>query len=83
MPSIISPKKRAELIETKTDLYAETSTSLRMSDIGYQSLEQDNLKISYDDLDTFVSGLVDGIKNPSKRFEKIGLFDKQKLSVTN
>ena len=78
-------KREHELIETKTDLYAETSTSLRMSDIGYQSLEQDNLKISYDDLDTFVSGLVDGIKNPSKRFEKIGLFDKQNypLQISN
>ena len=42
-----------------------------MSDIGYQSLEQDNLKISYDDLDTFVSGLVGGIKNP-KHFGQSG-----------
>ena len=78
-------KREHELIERKADLYAEKSTSLRMSDIGYQSLEQDNLKISYDDLDTFVSGLVDGIKNPSKRFEKIGLFDKQNypLQISN
>ena len=78
-------KREHELIERKKDLYAETSTSLRMSDIGYQSLEQDNLKISYDDLDAFVSGLVNGIKNPSKKFEKIGLFDKQNypLQISN
>ena len=32
-----------------------------------------------------MSGLVDGIKNPSKRFEKIGLFDKQNypLQISN
>ena len=57
------------------DLFLPYATSLRMSDVGYQSSIQDSLKISYNDLDEFINALVKGIKTPVKKFSNIGMFD--------
>ena len=57
------------------DLFLPYATSLRMSDVGYQSYIQDSLKISYNDLDEFINALVKGIKTPVKKFSDIGMFD--------
>ena len=58
-----------------SDLFLPYATSLRMSDVGYQSKIQDSLKISYNSLDEFVNALVNGIKTPVKKFDDIGMFD--------
>ena len=57
------------------DLFLPFATSLRMSDIGYQSNIQDSLKISYNTLDEFTNALVRGIRTPVKKFNDIGMFD--------
>ena len=57
------------------DLFLPFATSLRMSDIGYQSNIQDSLKISYNTLDEFINALVKGIRTPVKKFNDIGMFD--------
>jgi glutamate--cysteine ligase len=61
----------------KNDLCFPYATSLRMSDIGYQSSMQNALKINYNDLDEFIDAVITGIKTPLKRFENMGLFDEQ------
>ena len=57
------------------DLFLPYATSLRMSDVGYQSKIQDSLKISYNRLDDFINSLIKGIKTPVKKFTDIGMFD--------
>ena len=46
-----------------------------MSKIGYQSPVQEELNISYNDLDSFIKALVRGITTPHPLFTKIGLKD--------
>ena len=58
-----------------SDLFLPYATSLRMSDVGYQSKIQDSLKISYNRLDDFINSLIKGIKTPVKKFNDIGMFD--------
>ncbi|MEK9649655.1 MAG: glutamate--cysteine ligase [Gammaproteobacteria bacterium] len=58
------------------DLYLPNATSLRMSKIGYQSPVQEELHISYNDLNSFIDALVYGITTPHPLFTKIGLLDK-------
>jgi len=62
-------------ILNKTDLFKPDATSLRMSDIGYQSKAQKNLNFKYNDLDEFLSGLRSAIINPYPDFEDLGLKD--------
>ena len=57
------------------DLFLPNATSLRMSEVGYQSSIQDSLEINYNNLNEFVDAIVRGIKTPVKDFEDIGLFD--------
>ena len=57
------------------DLFLPYATSLRMSNVGYQSNIQDSLKISYNNLDEFINTLIKGIKTPIKKFKDIGMFD--------
>ena len=61
----------------KNDLFLPHATSLRMSDVGYQSSMQNALKIKYNDLDEFIDAIIKGIKTPVKRFEDIGLLDEK------
>lgn len=58
-----------------SDLFKEGSTSLRMSDIGYQSKAQKNLDIKYNDLDEFLEELRLAISEPYPEFDAIGLKD--------
>ena len=57
------------------DLFLPAATSLRMSNVGYQSPIQESLQIKYNDLDEFIDAVVKGINTPNKKFEQIGLFD--------
>ncbi|MDD2724834.1 MAG: glutamate--cysteine ligase [Methylovulum sp.] len=53
-------------------LYHPYATSLRMSDIGYKSLNQANLDIDYNSLAGYVESLSQAINTPYPEYEKIG-----------
>jgi glutamate--cysteine ligase len=54
-------------------LYMEHATSLRMSDLGYTSSEQSDLKICYNNLQGYVDGVQQAIKLKSKDFSGLGI----------
>ena len=54
-------------------LYHPYATSLRMSDIGYKSNNQANLKIDYNSLQGYVESLSAAINTPYPEYEKIGI----------
>jgi glutamate--cysteine ligase len=54
-------------------LYHPYATSLRMSDIGYKSKNQANLKIDYNSLEGYVSSLSQAIATPYPEYEQIGV----------
>jgi glutamate--cysteine ligase len=54
-------------------LYHPYATSLRMSDIGYKSKNQANLKIDYNSLSGYVNSLSKAIETPYPEYEKIGV----------
>ena len=62
-------------ILNKSDLYLAKATSLRMSEIGYQSSAQKNLQIKYNSLDGFLKKIKNAITLPFEDFNKIGLLD--------
>lgn len=55
--------------------YLPHATSLRMSDIGYKNKNQSALKVSYNDLDSYVSSLRKAIQTPYPEYEAIGIKD--------
>jgi glutamate--cysteine ligase len=59
------------------DLFQKNATSLRMSDIGYQSNAQKDLDFKYNDLASFLDSLKKGIVMPYPEFKKLGLLDKK------
>ena len=59
----------------KSDLFLPYATSLRMSDVGYQSSIQNDLRISYNNLDEFINAIIRGIKTSVQDFQDIGLLD--------
>jgi glutamate--cysteine ligase len=46
-----------------------------MSDVGYQSSIQNDLRISYNNLDEFINAMIKGIKTSVQDFQNIGLLD--------
>lgn len=52
--------------------YLPYATSLRMSDLGYQSAAQSALKLCYDDLDQFLDRLFGAVTTPWPQYEDIG-----------
>lgn len=54
-------------------LYHPYATSLRMSDIGYKSKNQENLAIDYNSLAGYVTTLSQAISTPYPDYEKIGV----------
>lgn len=54
-------------------LYLPYATSLRMGDLGYQSNAQENLRICYNRLESYVDTLKDGILNPHPDYERLGV----------
>jgi len=42
----------------ENDLFLPYATSLRMSDVGYQSSIQNDLKINYNNLDEFIDAII-------------------------
>ncbi len=53
-------------------LYAPYATSLRMSDVGYQSKNQAGLNIDYNSLDCYVDSLGRAIETPYAAYESMG-----------
>lgn len=65
-------------------LYHPYATSLRMSDIGYKSKNQANLRIDYNSLPDYVNSLGKAIATPYPEYEKIGtLVDGQYLQLNS
>ena len=58
------------------DVFSEGATSLRMSEIGYQSEAQKNLNIKYNSLDEFLIKIKEAILAPYKKFYDLKLRDK-------
>ena len=56
--------------------YLPYATSLRMSDLGYTNKSQSDLKITFNDLSTYITGLKQAIKQPSPEFTKLGICNK-------
>jgi glutamate--cysteine ligase len=54
-------------------LYLPYATSLRMGDLGYQSNAQENLKICYNRLESYVDTLKNAILNPHPDYERLGV----------
>ena len=57
------------------DMYLEDATSLRMSEIGYQSKAQKNLDIRYNSIDGFLKEIKKAITIPFSEFSNKGLKD--------
>ncbi|WMY96364.1 MAG: glutamate--cysteine ligase [Arsenophonus sp.] len=61
---------------SKDTYYLPYATSLRISDLGYNNQFQNNFKITFNDLTTYVDNLKQAIKNPSEEFVKLGMYSK-------
>lgn len=68
-------ENREHQLQTLTPgtLYQPYGTSLRMGDLGYQSNAQENLKICYNRLDSYVDTLKHAILDPHPDYERIGV----------
>ncbi|SAI70425.1 glutamate--cysteine ligase [Bordetella ansorpii] len=53
-------------------LYLPYATSLRMSDLGYQNKAQSQLKLCYNDLDTFLGRLYSAVTQPWPAYQALG-----------
>ncbi|RRJ82460.1 glutamate--cysteine ligase [Aestuariirhabdus litorea] len=58
-------------------LYRPWATSLRMSDLGYQSNAQSSLKVCFNGLETYTATLREAISTPYAPYQKIGLKDNE------
>ena len=68
-------KGRSHNLETLSpnDLYLPYATSLRMGDLGYQSIAQQSLFICYNDLDSYVATLHNAMQTPYAEYKKYGV----------
>ena len=66
---------RSHNLETLSpnDLYLPYATSLRMGDLGYQSIAQQSLFICYNDLDSYVATLHNAMQTPYAEYKKYGV----------
>jgi len=55
------------------DLYLPYATSLRMGDLGYQSIAQKSIFVCYNELDTYIRTLGEAIHKPYQPYEQIGV----------
>ncbi|WP_017349730.1 glutamate--cysteine ligase [Pantoea sp. A4] len=59
----------------KGTLWLPYATSLRLSDLGYTNKSQNNLGITFNSLEGYVSALKKAIKTPSEEFAPMGTHD--------
>ena len=55
------------------DLFLEYATCLRMSELGYMSKAQDNLYITYNDIDEYLKDLKHALTKEHKRYGEVGV----------
>ena len=53
----------------------QNACSLRMSDVGYQSKLQQNIKVNYNSLNKYVESIMEAINMPNEVFKKINELD--------
>ena len=75
--SFISGRNHSIKKRNKSDLYDEYATSLRMSEVGYQSHHQRALDIKYNSLDGFIESLKKGVFEEYEVFKRLGLYDEK------
>lgn len=74
LDSSFMDKKPHQLSKLSDDtLGLPFATSLRMSDLGYQSKAQADLNISYNDLDSYIQGMAKAIHHHHPDYEEIGV----------
>ena len=73
--SYVSERKHDLEELNANDVFMPNATSLRMSNIGYQSPIQTSLGIRYNSLDGFIESVKKGIKIPHPDFKSLGLHD--------
>ncbi|MGP1958387.1 MAG: glutamate--cysteine ligase [Arsenophonus sp.] len=61
---------------TNGTYYLPYATSLRMSDFGYSNKFQNHLKITFNNIKTYVSNIKQAIKQPSSEFIKLDRYNK-------
>ena len=72
--SFIDKKKSHKLNELTDQTFGlPFATSLRMSDLGYQSKAQEDLNISYNDLESYIQGVTTAIGSCYPNYEEIGV----------
>lgn len=54
-------------------LYQPYSTSLRMSDLGYQSNAQESIKICYEKVESYIESIHQAVMTPYEGYKKIGI----------
>ncbi|MEE9425859.1 MAG: glutamate--cysteine ligase [Methylococcales bacterium] len=64
-------------------LYKAKATSLRMSEIGYQSNAQATLKICFNNLDDYINDLAGATKTPFPDYQSIGIKDGDRYQQLN
>ncbi|MDR2853460.1 MAG: glutamate--cysteine ligase [Burkholderiaceae bacterium] len=63
-----------ELLQfNESTMYAPYGTSLRMGRLGYQSEAQSSVRVSYNDLESYVASLQDALTRPWPAYEAIGI----------
>ena len=75
--SYVSDRKHNLEELNANDVFLPEATSLRMSNIGYQSPIQTSLGIRYNSLDGFIESVKKGIKMSHEDFNSLGLFDEE------
>jgi glutamate--cysteine ligase len=72
--SFVDKKKSHKINELTGQTFGlPFATSLRMSDLGYQSKAQEDLNISYNDLDSYIQGVTTAISSCYSSYEEIGV----------
>ena len=76
--------KEHDLEELPTGgLYKPFATSLRMGDLGYISKAQDDLNISYNNIEEYCSDLKNALIKPYEPYQKIGEFSQEQRVQLN
>jgi len=72
-PSFLSGRNHHLLQRTDNTLYRPFSTSLRMSDLGYQNNAQSGLNVSFNNLDEYVRTLNYATQTAEPAYDNIGI----------
>ena len=72
-PSFVQGRKHNLKTLATQDLYSPYATSLRMGDLGYQSKAQQALFVCYNQLDSYLDTLREGLNTPYEAYEKYGV----------